>query len=371
MTGQKAGSGQSELEATTKRRQTRNSVLPRAGPSITLTQKAEVKRAKLIINPMAGLSRRKTATVMETVVEAIGAVGRVAAVGEVVSSQKGPADEVIELVTAKCKLAKLRVDVEFTKSAMHAMEIAKRARDKYDLVIAAGGDGTINEVINGIAGSRTTLAIIPFGTLNVFALELGIPPDIKEACELITEGKGVKIDLGYAETKEGSRYYTMVLGIGFDALVMKDATSEFRKRWGGLAYPMVGTKHLITYKWPLIYAKHTLTSSGYFAIIANSKHIWGEYQLADAARMTDGLLDLVIINRKKWPAIDFLLSLSTKRMQKFLRKEYYQIKQAYVTSDSEVVVQADGEIIGTAPVKVKVVPKALSVIANKAWKDGA
>ena len=159
----------------------------------------------------------------------------------------------------------------------------------------------------------------------------------------------------------------MVLGIGFDAAVMKDATSEFRKRWGGLAFPLLGTKHLITYKWPKINVRHSSISSGYFAVIANSKHIWGEHQLADAASMTDGLLDLVIINRDKWPAIDLILSFSKGRLNRFLRKEYYQIKQATVSADSEVVVQADGEIIGMAPVKVKIVPKALRVITKKGW----
>jgi diacylglycerol kinase (ATP) len=325
-----------------------------------LGKKGAVKRAKLIINPMAGIGRRKSPPTPEGTAETPAATG----------VQKEPADEIIEAVTEKCERAKIRLDVEFTKSPMHAMEISRAARNKYDLVIVAGGDGTINEVINGIAGSRTTLAIIPFGTANVFALELGIPPGVKEACELLTEGQKIQIDLGYAETKEGSRYYSMVLGIGFDALVMKDATSEFRKKWGGLAYPMLGTKHLITYKWPKINVKHSSISTGYFAIIANSRHIWGEHQLADAASMTDGLLDLVIINRDKWPAIDLILSFSRGRLNKFLKREYFQIKQAHVSAEGEVAVQADGEIIGTAPVKVKVVPKALHVIASKGWQSG-
>ena len=280
-------------------------------------------------------------------------------------------EEIIEAVTEKCERAKIKLDVEFTKYPKHAIEIAKGARDKYDLVIVAGGDGTINEVINGIANSRTTLAIIPFGTVNVFALELEIPLDVKEATELITKGKKIAIDLGYAETKEESRYFSMVLGVGFGALVTKDATSEFRKKWGGLAYPILGTKHLMTYKWPKIHVKHASTSTGYFVIIANSRLIWGEHQVADAASMTDGLLDLVIIDRKEWwSKMDLFFSLYTGRVNKFLPKEYHQIKEARVYSRSKILVEADGEIIGTAPVKVKVVPKALSVMAKKGWRAG-
>ena len=287
------------------------------------------------------------------------------------ADHKETVEEIIEVVTEKCKRAKIKLDVEFTKYPKHAIEISKGARDKYDLVIVAGGDGTINEVINGIANSRTTLAIIPFGTTNVFALELGIPLGVKEASELITKGKKIEIDLGYAETKEESRYYSMVLGAGFGALVTKDATSEFRKRWGGLAYPILGTKHLMTYKWPKIYVKHPSTSTGYFVIIANSRLIWGEHQVADAASMTDGLLDLVIIDRKEWwSKMDLFFSLYAGRLNRFLPKEYHQIKEARVYSRSKIMVEADGEIIGTAPFKVKVVPKALSVIAKKGWRAG-
>ena len=284
-------------------------------------------------------------------------------------------EEIIEVVTEKCERAEIKLDVEITKYPKHAIEIAMGVRDKYDLVIVAGGDGTINEVINevinGIANSRTMLAIIPFGTANVFARELGIPLDVKGASELITEGEKIEIDLGYAETKEESRYYSMVLEAGFSALVMKDATSDFRKKWGKLAYPILGAKHLMKYKWPKIYVKHASVSTGYFVIIANSRPIWGEYQVADAASITDGLLDLVIIDRKElWSKMDFLFSLAAGRMNKFLPKEYRQLTEARVYSRSKIMVEVDGEMIGSAPVEVKVVPKALSVIAKKGWRAG-
>jgi len=286
-------------------------------------------------------------------------------------SHRETVEEIIEVVTEKCERAEIKLDVEITKHPKHAIEIAMGAREKYDLVIVAGGDGTINEVINGIANSRTTLAIIPFGTANVFARELGIPLDVKEASELITEGERIEIDLGYAETKEESRYYSMVLEAGFSALVMKDATLEFRKKWGKLAYPILGAKHLMTYKWPKIYVKHASTSTGYFVIIANSRLIWGEHQVADAASITDGLLDLVIIDRKElWSKIDLIFSLAAGRLNKFLPKEYYQLREARVYSRSKIMVEADGEMIGSAPVEVKVVPKALSVIAKKGWRAG-
>jgi YegS/Rv2252/BmrU family lipid kinase len=320
-----------------------------------------MKKAKLIINPKSGRMQGKLPPIAKWSVKRFLAMG----------GHRETVEEIIKVVTEKCERAKIKLDVEITKYPKHAIEIARGARDKYDLVIVAGGDGTINEAINGIANSRTTLAVIPFGTANVFALELGIPLDAKEASELITKGEKIEIDLGYAETKEEARYYSMVLEAGFSAIVTKDATSEFRKKWGGLAYPILGIEHLVTYKWPKIYVKHGSTSTGYFVIIANSRLIWGEHQVADAASMTDGRLDLVIIDRKEWwSKMDLLFSLYSGRHNKFLPKEYCQIKEARVYSRSKIMVEADGEMIGTAPVKVKVVPKALSVIAKKGWRAG-
>ena len=320
-----------------------------------------MKKAKLIINPKSGRMQGKLPPIAKWTVKRFRTMG----------GHRETVEEIIEVVTEKCERAEIKLDVEITKYPKHAIEIARGARNKYDLVIVAGGDGTINEVINGIAKSRTTLAIIPFGTANVFALELGIPLGVKEASELITKGKKIEIDLGYAETKEESRYYSMVLEAGFSAIVTNDATSEFRKKWGGLAYPMLGIEHLVTYKWPKIYVKHASTSTGYFVIIANSRLIWGEHQVADAASMTDGLLDLVIIDRKEWwSKMDLFLSLYAGRLNKFRPKEYLQIKEARVYSRSKIMVEADGEMIGTAPVKVKVVPKALRVIAKKGWRAG-
>jgi len=274
-------------------------------------------------------------------------------------------DEIIEAIEKKCEEAGIKLDTEFTKYPKHAIEIATSAKNDYDFIIVVGGDGTINEVINGIANSRTTLVIIPFGTCNVLALELGIPINPIEAVQLITEGKKTKIDLGYAETREGSRYFSIGLGVGFEALVIKDVTPEFRRKWGFLAYAIVGIKHFTAYTWHKIHIKHGLTSTGYYMIIANSASACSEYQVANAASITDGLLDLVIINRKDWRnIITLLFSLSTGILNRFLPKEYYQIKEAYVYSMHEIFVHVDGEFIGTTPLKVRVMPQALNIIVK-------
>jgi YegS/Rv2252/BmrU family lipid kinase len=319
-------------------------------------------KAKLIMNPKAG----KMKSLLPPLLKLTFTKFKTRSKGMFTPPTK--VKDIIEAVTEECERANIKLDIEFTKYPKHAIKIAEDSRNEYDLLIVAGGDGTVNEVINGIANSRTTLAIIPFGTSNDLALELGIPSNAKEAAELITEGRQTKIDLGHPEVKEGSRFYSIVLTVGFDAAFMnKDTTSEFRNRWGILAEPIMGI-NLITCRWQKLQIEHTTNSIGYFVIIANSKFIGGEYQVANAASTTDGLLDLVILNRKWWNVLPLLFSAYIGKRNKFQQNEYYQIEEAYVYGMPDMLVQADSEIIGTAPVKVAIAPKALNVIANKVWQ---
>ena len=128
-------------------------------------------KAILIINRSSGKMKRKMPPMLRWTLIKLGR--RLAGL----SKPKITEDDVIEEVKKKCDKEKIELDIEFTKYPKNATELAKVARDKYDLIIAAGGDGTINEVINGMANSKATLVIIPFGSTNVLACQLGIPDD--------------------------------------------------------------------------------------------------------------------------------------------------------------------------------------------------
>jgi diacylglycerol kinase family enzyme len=208
---------------------------------------------------------------------------------------------------------------------------------------------------------------MPFGSTNVLALELGIPFGAKEASELIANGKKMQIDLGYVKTDKESRYFSMMFGVGFDASLIKRISSKFKKRWGRLAYPLAGIRNLFLYTWNTIRVKHKIQSVGYFVIISNSKNYGGEYEIASKASPTDGLLDLVIIDRENWwKIIRILFSISSgKKSNKFLKGEYYQVKEAQISSRSNMLVQVDGELIGSLPATVKVAPKALNIMVKK------
>ena len=314
-------------------------------------------KAILIINPSSGKMKRKMPPVLRWTLKKL--ERRLSGLFK----PKITEDDVIEEVKKKCDKEKIKLDIEFTKYPKHATKLSEAAKDIYDLIIAAGGDGTINEVINGMANSKATLVIIPFGSTNVLASELGVPSDPKMAAELITKGKKIKMDLGYAKTSKESRYFSMMLSVGPFAQVIKDTTPEFKKRWGRFAYPFRLIKLLFRYKWHKIYVKHKVESAGYFVIMANIKYYGGEYEIADKANMRDGLLDLVIINRKNpWDIIELIFSIASGKLNKFKRKEYYQIKEADIYSHYNMQIQVDGEVLGMAPVRVEIIPKALNVI---------
>jgi len=315
-------------------------------------------KAILIINPSSGKMKREMPPVLRWTLKKL--ERRLSGLFK----PKITEDDIIEEVKNKCDEAKIKLDIEFTKYPKHATKLAEAAKDKYDLIIAVGGDGTINEVINGMAESKATLVIIPFGSTNVLACQLGIPDDPQKAAELITKGKKIKMDLGYAETSNGAKYFSMMLDIGPFAQVIKEMAPKFKKRWGRFAYPFGLIKLLFRYKWQKIYVKHKVESIGYFVLIANIKYYGGEYEIADKANIRDGLLDLVIINRKNpWDIIVLIFSITSGKLNKFLRKEYYQTKEADIYSHHNMQIQVDGEVLGLTPVSVKIIPKALNVIA--------
>src|SRR5258708_4489185 len=114
-----------------------------------------------------------------------------------------------------------------------AKEIAAAAVEQgFRIVVAAGGDGTINEVVNGLAGSEVALGVLPVGTMNVFAAELGLPGKLRDAWRLIEAGRVREIDLGRANRQ----YFVQLAGVGLDAQVVKETSLDLKRNLGPLAY---------------------------------------------------------------------------------------------------------------------------------------
>jgi diacylglycerol kinase (ATP) len=135
----------------------------------------------------------------------------------------------------------LEIEVLNTERPDHAAELAAMAGDRL-VVIAAGGDGTVNEIVNGLS-KGATLGILPLGTANVLARELGLPLKTEDACERILTGTRSRMDVGVATDEEGTeRRFACMAGIGFDANVIREVTPRFKRYLKSLAFPLVALK---------------------------------------------------------------------------------------------------------------------------------
>ncbi len=288
-----------------------------------------------------------------------------------------------------------------------ATRLAREAVDaNVDLIIAYGGDGTVNEVVQGMAGSQTPLGIWAGGTSNVVAKDLGHPPDRQQLADvfaagkikrialgLATRGSGFRVQsLGLASTDSGpdptnlrekskadppatprsrnaergtlERYFLMMAGIGLDASVARGANTGLKRRTGEFAYWVSGLKHLLTWK-PEIFSLEVdgrSFESG-FALIGNGKGYGGGMCMTPNAKLDDPWFEVYIL-----PAFannfSYLRALRACMRGKPEATGAVLIKAKHVTADSsrEPWVEADGEVIGPLPMAFDVVPDALSLI---------
>lgn len=249
-----------------------------------------------------------------------------------------------------------------TRGEGDATEAAARAVTRgYDLIIAAGGDGTIYEVVNGMAEqkSRPSLGIIPCGTSNDFARAVGIPKSISRACEIITNGKKKKIDLG----RINSRYFINIAGGGSLTNLTYEVPSKLKTMIGQLAYYVKGLEKLPSLH-PIRVRLETrkevlLDEEIMIFLIANSHSVGGFDKLAPDADLSDGKLDVIVV--KKTNIAEFI-RLATQAVRGEHLKDpnvlYFQADYIKATSPAGEIVQLnlDGELGGQLPCVVEALP---------------
>ena len=242
---------------------------------------------------------------------------------------------------------------------------AEAVADGFDLVVAAGGDGTVNEVLNGIGDApdgfeRARLGVLPLGTVNVFARELKIPSRLERAWEILQEGHETKIDLPRVELsvggKTGRRYFAQLAGAGFDARAIELVDWQHKKRVGPLAYVIAGLKALREKK-PQITAREDARPigqhfTGELVLIGNGKFYGGPFEIFPAADLRDGLLDVCILPRVNWPALlrcapGFVAR--RKLPEKLVRR--FRAAEFELSGDATASFELDGELAGNLPVK--------------------
>lgn len=233
-----------------------------------------------------------------------------------------------------------------TNTGQEAVELAKRFADEGEpVVIAAGGDGTLNAIVSGLAGSRTALGVIPAGTMNVFARELGIPPKSPiKAFEVIEKGLIQEVDLFSANDAP----FVQMAGVGFDAKVIEETTWESKKRFGPLAYLMSAVKILGERPPTLeVFTAEGRRETGVAVLCGNGSLYGGQFRLFHKAINTDSMLDVIVFKEAGYRfVLDSLGGIARGGIDLAASTAYFQSSGITVVSDHEVPVQIDGEWLG-------------------------
>jgi diacylglycerol kinase (ATP) len=234
---------------------------------------------------------------------------------------------------------------------------------EFDMVVAAGGDGTINEVLNGL-GDHTPLGLLPLGTANVLARELKIPVnDIAGACNVLKTCPPIPTDMGLCN----NRRFSLMVGIGFDAQAVKEVEPEVKNRVGALAYALSALKALTrmrrALRFRLFMENRKLFSRGMMLVVANAGNYAGDLQIAPMASIDDGMLDLCLFRERSKLAFvgQWLLVLMRKQLED-PHFTYVRARQVRVECKPPAAVQLDGDYFGRTPVEIRVLPGAVRII---------
>ena len=233
-----------------------------------------------------------------------------------------------------------------TNNGEEATELAKRfALEGEPVVIAAGGDGTLNAVVSGLAGSSTAIGVMPAGTMNVFARELGIPSNsLDKALEVIDKGLIREIDLFSANDAP----FLQMAGVGFDAMVIEETKWETKKLLGPLAYLLAAVK-VLGEKPPTM---EVITSDGrreqgVAVLCGNGSLYGGQFKLFRNASNLDSKLDVIVFKESGYRfVIDALHGIAQGGIDLAASTIYFQTEALTVKSDRPVPVEIDGELLG-------------------------
>ncbi len=257
---------------------------------------------------------------------------------------------------------------------------ADAVRDGFKTIVAAGGDGTLNEVLNGLgdapgAFESARLAVMPLGTINVFARELSIPLDVKKVWPLLESEAEVRLDLGCAEysTEHGAerRYFAQLAGAGWDARSVELVNWELKKKIGPGAYVMAGFQALNGVRPKVTITCGSERHSGELILIGNGRFYGGNFPIFHKGDLQDGVLDAVVFPTVNWQTLPgHLFDFVRGKLFKEGGSTYLQGREFFLESPERASLQLEGELVGVLPARIFVVPKALRMLAPSAAASG-
>jgi diacylglycerol kinase (ATP) len=265
------------------------------------------------------------------------------------------------------------MDVRPTTGPGDAAVFAREAdAAAHDLVVAAGGDGTINEVINGLVGlpdGRPPLAVLPLGTANVLAAELGLDLVPAHIARSIARGAVQPVSLGRASSAAGAgdggeRVFSLMAGAGFDARVVAGIDLKLKRLLGKGAYVIEGFHQMSRRKPPLLHV--TVDGRDYEAasvVVSNARFYGGRYLLAPAASLAEPLLHVCLFRHGDTLSIlRYAMALQHGRLEEGERFRIVTGRDIRIAGDPGAPLQADGDIIARLPVSISALPNALRMV---------
>jgi diacylglycerol kinase (ATP) len=308
-----------------------------------------VKNALLIYNPTSGRRRHRRFAEIERAVRILKEAGIIAEVAATSAPGSG-------------------------RSMAH-MAVSQRR----DLVIACGGDGTINEIINGLAGSQVPMALLPAGTANILAKEIGVPWDIPHAARLIPGGTVRRIALGIAVPLDGhpseylpreGRYFLCVAGAGPDGAIVNGVDEILKKNAGIVAYFVEGMRQLVRYTFP----EMRVRSGGRerratIIIVGRTAHYGGPFKITTGASLFEDSFEFLTNSSRS--RLGYLACLPALWLGRLRKRDGIEAWKATETicepaGNEPVYAQVDGEPVGPLPLAFRIVPDALSLVTPPA-----
>ena len=272
-------------------------------------------------------------------------------------------DELLSQVLTRLKEAGMEVSPRPTERMGHATEIAREAAEAgFEIAIAWGGDGTLNEVARGLCDSATAMGVLPGGTVNVFAREVGIPLKLSGALDTLVGGRIVRVPMGFAD----ERPFLLMAGVGLDGEVVYRLKSGFKDALGAFAFWLDGFRLLASYPMSPVRVRvggKEIVGTGLIA--GNIRRYGPRYTVTPDARLEEPKLDVVIFtgkNRRDY--LRYLLGVLGHFHLRFSDVEHFKTDALSVSVDegARVSLQLDGEPSGCAPVEIRVQDKALAVV---------
>jgi lipid kinase YegS len=283
---------------------------------------------------------------------------------QLILNGKAAGNDALKTAVARQRAIGHTIEVRVTSEKGDARRLVAETGE-VDLLIAAGGDGTLNEVVHGLMDlsevARPALGVVPLGTANDFATGCGIPRDAEQALTLCLEGKDVAVDVG----KANEHWFLNAASIGFGAEITATTPPELKNLLGPVAYAVMGAilaMNVHHYRGTLTMPDREITGSGPVAIVGNGRQAGGGLQVTPRARVDDGLLDVLTV--RDIPALALLTA--ARELQELSPDgeyiSYWQTPWAEVHTEEAIPVNLDGEPMQFSSVRYEAVPSAIRLI---------